>query len=144
VYKDYCDIGIAVGGGKGLVVPVLRNAELMNFADIERTIAELGSKARSGKLSPSDLEGGSFSISNGGIYGSMLSTPIINPPQSGILGLHAIKDRAVAIGGEVVIRPIMYVALTYDHRLVDGREAVSFLKSIVQRMENPARMMLEI
>jgi 2-oxoglutarate dehydrogenase E2 component (dihydrolipoamide succinyltransferase) len=144
VYRHYCDIGIAIGGGKGLVVPVLRNVERMTFAEIERTIGDYATKAVANKLTPVDLEGGTFTISNGGIYGSLLSTPIVNPPQSGILGLHAIQDRPVAVNGQVVIRPMMYVALTYDHRIIDGREAVSFLKTIKEVVEDPARLFLEI
>jgi len=128
VYRDYCDIGIAVGGGKGLVVPVLRNAEAMSFAQIELAINDFAKRAADNKLKLEELQGGTFTISNGGVYGSMMSTPIINPPQSGILGLHAIQDRPMAVNGQVVIRPMMYLALTYDHRLVDGREAVTFLK----------------
>ena len=144
VYRNYCDIGIAIGGGKGLVVPVLRNVEKMGFAEIERTIGEFASRALANKLMPDDLEGGTFTISNGGIYGSLLSTPIVNPPQSGILGLHSIQDRPIALNGEVVIRPMMYLALTYDHRIVDGREAVSFLKTIKDVIEDPSRLFLEI
>ncbi len=127
VYKHYFDIGVAVGGGKGLVVPVLRNAESMSFAEIELQIAEFGRKAKAGKIMPDDLSGGSFSITNGGVYGSLLSTPIINPPQSGILGMHNIVQRPVGLNGDIVLRPMMYVAVTYDHRIVDGREAVGFL-----------------
>ena len=144
VYKNYQDVGIAVGGGKGLVVPILRNAERMSFADIEKAIAEYGTRAQANKLTLDELTGGTFTISNGGIYGSLLSTPILNPPQSGILGLHAIQDRPVAIDGQVVIRPMMYVALSYDHRIVDGREAVTFLKRIKECMENPSRMLIEV
>jgi 2-oxoglutarate dehydrogenase E2 component (dihydrolipoamide succinyltransferase) len=144
VYRHYCDIGIAIGGGKGLVVPVLRNVERMSFADIERTISEYANLAMANKLVPEDLEGGTFTISNGGIYGSLLSTPIVNPPQSGILGLHAIQERPIALNGQVVIRPMMYVALTYDHRIIDGREAVSFLKTIKEVIEDPSRLFLEI
>ncbi len=143
VYRDYCDIGIAVGGGKGLVVPVLRNAEQMNFAEIEQAIGEFARRAADNKLKLEELQGGTFTISNGGVYGSMMSTPIINPPQSGILGLHAIQDRPVAVDGQVVIRPMMYIALSYDHRLVDGREAVTFLKRIKDTIEDPSRLMLE-
>jgi len=143
VYRDYCDIGIAVGGGKGLVVPVLRNAEQMNFAEIEQAIGEFARRAAENKLKLEELQGGTFTISNGGVYGSMMSTPIINPPQSGILGLHAIQERPVAVDGQVVIRPMMYLALTYDHRLVDGREAVTFLKRIKELIEDPTRLMLE-
>jgi 2-oxoglutarate dehydrogenase E2 component (dihydrolipoamide succinyltransferase) len=144
VYRSYYDIGIAVGGGKGLVVPVLRNAERMSFAEIEKTIADFGRRALANQLKVDELQGGTFTISNGGIYGSMLSTPIVNPPQSGVLGMHAVEDRPVARGGAVVIRPMMYVALTYDHRVVDGREAVTFLKRIKDIIEDPARMLLEI
>jgi 2-oxoglutarate dehydrogenase E2 component (dihydrolipoamide succinyltransferase) len=144
VYHNYYDVGIAVGGGKGLVVPVLRNAERMSFADIERTIAEFAVRARDNQLKLEELQGGTFTISNGGIYGSLLSTPIVNPPQSGVLGLHAIQERPVARDGQVVIRPMMYVALTYDHRIVDGREAVTFLKRIKEVMEEPTRLLLEV
>lgn len=144
IHHNYCDIGIAVGGGKGLVVPVLRNAENMSFADIEVTIAQLGNKAKNNQLSLEELEGGTFTITNGGIYGSLLSTPIVNPPQSGVLGMHGIFDRPVAVNGEVVIRPMMYIALTYDHRVVDGREAVSFLKFVKEMIEDPTRLILEV
>ena len=144
VYRNYYDIGIAVGGGKGLVVPVLRNAERLSFAEIERAIADFAERAQANQLTVDELQGGTFTISNGGIYGSMLSTPIVNPPQSGVLGLHAIEDRPVARDGAVVIRPMMYVALTYDHRIVDGREAVTFLKRIKDVIEDPARMLLEV
>jgi 2-oxoglutarate dehydrogenase E2 component (dihydrolipoamide succinyltransferase) len=144
VYHNYCDIGVAVGGGKGLVVPVMRNAERMSFAEIEIAIGDFARRAKENKLTVNELEGGTFTITNGGVYGSLLSTPIINPPQSGILGLHAIQERPVAREGNVVIRPMMYVALTYDHRLVDGREAVSFLKRIKEVIEAPARLLMEI
>jgi len=144
VYKNFYDIGVAVGGGKGLAVPVIRNAERLGFAEVEQTIADYGKRAKDNKLELSELQGGTFTITNGGIYGSMMSTPIVNPPQSGILGLHAIQDRPMAVKGQVVIRPMMYVALTYDHRLVDGREAVTFLKRIKQCMEEPARILLEV
>ena len=144
VYRSYFDIGIAVGGGKGLVVPVLRNAERLSFAEIERAIHDFALRAEDGKLKPEELQGGTFTISNGGIYGSLLSTPIINPPQSGILGLHAIQDRPVVRQGTVVIRPMMYAALTYDHRVIDGREAVTFLKHIKNLVEDPARILLEV
>jgi len=144
VYHGYFDIGIAVGSPRGLVVPILRNADQMSFADIEKKIAEFGQKARDGKLSLDDLTGGTFSISNGGTFGSMLSTPIINPPQSAILGLHAINERPVALAGQVVIRPMMYLALSYDHRLIDGREAVTFLVKVKQAIEDPARLLLSI
>jgi len=144
VYRNYYDIGIAVGGGKGLVVPILRNAEFMSFAEIEQKIADFARRAADNKLKLEELQGGTFTISNGGVYGSMLSTPIINPPQSGILGLHAIQDRPAAKDGQVVVRPMMYVALTYDHRIVDGRDAVLFLKRIKDVIEEPSRMLLEI
>ena len=144
VYKDYYDIGVAVGGGRGLVVPVIRNADRLGFAEVEQAIADYAKRAQDNKLSLDELQGGTFTISNGGIYGSMMSTPIINPPQSGILGLHAIQERPVARDGQVVIRPMMYVALTYDHRIVDGREAVTFLKRIKECIEQPARILLEV
>jgi 2-oxoglutarate dehydrogenase E2 component (dihydrolipoamide succinyltransferase) len=144
VYRSYYDIGIAVGGGKGLVVPVLRDAERMSFAEIETAIADFARRARDARLNPEDLEGGTFTITNGGIYGSLLSTPIVNPPQTAILGMHAVQERPVARGGAVVIRPMMYVALTYDHRLVDGREAVSFLRQVKEFVEEPARILFEI
>lgn len=144
VYHHYYDIGIAVGGGKGLVVPVLRNAETLSFAEIEKRIADFGARAKENKIALEELEGGTFTISNGGVYGSMMSTPIVNPPQSGILGLHAIQDRPVARDGQVVIRPMMYLALTYDHRIVDGREAVTFLKRIKEYVEKPARLLLDL
>ena len=144
VYRKYQDIGIAVGGGHGLVVPILRNAESMTFADIERAITDFATRALQNRIELSELRGGTFTISNGGIYGSMLSTPIVNPPQSGILGMHAIQQRPVAIEGEVVIRPMMYVALTYDHRIVDGREAVTFLKRIKELVEQPERIWLQV
>lgn len=144
IYKNHYDIGVAVGGGKGLVVPVLREADRLSFAEVEIGIKDLAKKAQEMKLALSDLEGGTFTISNGGIYGSMLSTPILNPPQSGILGLHNIVERPVAVNGKVEIRPIMYLALSYDHRIIDGRGAVSFLVSIKNAIENPARLLLEI
>jgi len=144
VYRHYQDIGVAIGGGKGLVVPVLRNVESMSFADIERSISEFAKQAAENRLQPEDLIGGTFTISNGGVYGSLLSTPIVNPPQSGILGLHAIQQRPMAVDGEVVVRPMMYVALTYDHRIVDGREAVGFLRTIKEVCEDPARLFLEL
>jgi len=143
-YRHYQDIGIAIGGGKGLVVPILRNVERMSFADVERSISDYSIAASENRLQPSDLEGGTFTISNGGIYGSLLSTPIVNPPQSGILGLHSIQERPIALDGQVVIRPMMYIALTYDHRIVDGREAVTFLKTIKEVLEDPARLFLEV
>ncbi len=144
VYKNYYDIGIAVGGGKGLVVPILRNAELMSFAQIEKTIGDFGKRAAENKIKLDELQGGTFTISNGGVYGSLLSTPILNPPQSGILGLHAIQQRPIALNGQVVIRPMMYVALTYDHRIVDGREAVTFLRRIKEGIEDPTRLLIEV
>lgn len=144
IYRNYQDIGIAIGGGKGLVVPVLRDVQRMSFADVEKSINEFAQRASENKLGPKDLEGGTFTISNGGVYGSLLSTPIVNPPQSGILGLHSIQDRPMAINGEVVIRPMMYVALTYDHRIVDGREAVGFLRCIKEVIEDPSRLFLEV
>ena len=144
VYRNFFDIGIAVGGGKGLVVPVLRDVEPLGFAEIEKAIADFARRAEQNKLKPEELQGGTFTISNGGVYGSLLSTPIVNPPQSAILGLHAIEERPVVRAGAVVIRSMMYVALTYDHRLIDGREAVSFLKHIKDLIEEPARMLLQI
>mgnify|MGYP001820487467 CR=1 FL=1 len=144
IYRNYQDIGIAMGGGKGLVVPIVRNTERMSFAEIEWTIADFAKQAGENRLQAEDLIGGTFTISNGGVYGSLLSTPIVNPPQSGILGLHSIQDRPVAIDGKVEIRPMMYVALTYDHRIVDGREAVSFLRTIKEVIEDPARLFLEL
>ncbi|MBK8206841.1 MAG: 2-oxoglutarate dehydrogenase complex dihydrolipoyllysine-residue succinyltransferase [Planctomycetes bacterium] len=144
VYHNYQDIGVAIGGGKGLVVPVIRNAERLSFAEIEQTIADFGKRAQTGGITPDEMAGGTFTISNGGIYGSLLSTPILNPPQSGILGMHAIQDRPVAINGQVVIRPMMYIAMSYDHRLIDGREAVTFLKRIKECIENPTRMLMEV
>ncbi len=144
VYRNYFDVGVAVGGGKGLVVPIIRNAERLSFAEVELTIADFGRRARDNKLKLDELQGGTFTISNGGIYGSLLSTPIVNPPQSGILGMHAIQDRPMAIDGKVEVRKMMYVALTYDHRVVDGREAVTFLKRIKECVEAPSRILLEI
>jgi 2-oxoglutarate dehydrogenase E2 component (dihydrolipoamide succinyltransferase) len=144
IHHNYCDIGIAVGGGKGLVVPVLRNAENLSFADIEVAIAQFGAKAKNNQLTLEELEGGTFTITNGGVYGSLLSTPIVNPPQSGVLGMHGIFDRPVAVNGQVVIRPMMYIALTYDHRVVDGREAVTFLRTVKELIEDPTRLILEV
>lgn len=143
VFHNYFDIGVAIGGGRGLVVPVLRNAERMSFAELEVAIADFGKRAQENKIKPEELQGGTFTISNGGVYGSLLSTPIVNPPQSGILGMHAIQERPVAIADQVVIRPMMYVALSYDHRIVDGREAVTFLKRVKEVIEKPARMLIE-
>ncbi|MFG6487141.1 2-oxoglutarate dehydrogenase complex dihydrolipoyllysine-residue succinyltransferase [Roseateles sp. BYS78W] len=144
VYHGYFDIGIAVGSPRGLVVPVLRNVDQMSFADIEKKIAEFGQKAKEGKLSLDELSGGTFSISNGGVFGSMLSTPIINPPQSAILGVHATKDRAVVENGQVVVRPINYLAMSYDHRIIDGREAVLGLVTMKEALEDPARLLFDI
>ncbi|WP_395476609.1 2-oxoglutarate dehydrogenase complex dihydrolipoyllysine-residue succinyltransferase [Rickettsia endosymbiont of Pantilius tunicatus] len=144
VYKNYYDIGVAVGTEQGLVVPVVRDADKMGFADIEKTIGGLAKKARDGKLSMGDLSGGTFSISNGGVYGSLLSTPIINPPQSGILGLHKTEERVVAIDGKIEIRPMMYIALSYDHRIIDGKEAVSFLVKIKELIESPEKLLLNL
>jgi 2-oxoglutarate dehydrogenase E2 component (dihydrolipoamide succinyltransferase) len=144
VYHGYFDIGIAVGSPRGLVVPILRNVDQMSFADIEKKIAEFGQKAKDGKLSLEELSGGTFSISNGGVFGSMLSTPIINPPQSAILGVHATKDRAVVENGQVVVRPINYLAMSYDHRIIDGREAVLGLVTMKEALEDPARLLFDI
>jgi len=140
VYHDYCDIGIAVSTPKGLMVPIIRNAESMSLADIEKSIASLAKKAREGKITVDEMQGGTFTITNGGVFGSMLSTPIINPPQSAILGMHNIVERPVAENGHVVIRPVMYVALSYDHRIIDGRESVGFLVKVKEMLENPERM----
>ena len=144
VYHDYCDIGVAVGSPRGLVVPILRNVEAMSFAEIEARIAEFGAKARDGTLSIDDMSGGTFTISNGGVFGSLLSTPILNPPQSGILGMHKTEERPVVVNGEVVVRPMMYVALSYDHRIIDGREAVQFLVCVKEAVEDPARLLLDV
>ncbi len=144
VYKNYYDIGVAVGSGKGLVVPIIRNAERLSFAQVELAIADYGKRAQEGKLKLDELQGGTFTISNGGVYGNLLSTPIINPPQSAILGLHAIQERAVVREGQIVARPMMYVAVSYDHRIVDGREAVGFLKRIKECVEQPSRILLEV
>ena len=144
IYKDHYDIGVAVGGGKGLVVPVVRDADRLSFAEVEAAITDLAVRARENKLTMKELEGGTFTISNGGIYGSLLSTPILNPPQSGILGLHAIQKRPMAVGDAVVVRPMMYLALSYDHRLVDGREAVGFLVRVKECVEDPDRILIEV
>jgi 2-oxoglutarate dehydrogenase E2 component (dihydrolipoamide succinyltransferase) len=144
VLRKHVDMGIAVGSGKGLVVPVIRDAHRLGFADIEKIIADFGVRARDNRLTLDELRGGTFTISNGGVYGSLLSTPIVNPPQVGILGLHAVQDRPVGRDGQVVLRPMMYVALSYDHRLVDGREAVTFLRGIKLRVENPGRLLLGV
>jgi 2-oxoglutarate dehydrogenase E2 component (dihydrolipoamide succinyltransferase) len=143
VYKNHYDIGVAVGTEQGLVVPVVRDADRLSFAEIEKTIAEYGRKARDGKLTIEELSGGTFTISNGGIYGSLMSTPILNPPQSGILGMHKIERRPVAVGDKVEIRPMMYVALSYDHRIVDGREAVTFLVRLKECVEDPSRILFD-
>jgi 2-oxoglutarate dehydrogenase E2 component (dihydrolipoamide succinyltransferase) len=144
VYHGYFDIGIAVGSPRGLVVPILRDADQMSFADVEKKIADFGKRAQDGKLTIEELTGGTFSISNGGVFGSMLSTPIINPPQSAILGVHATRERPVAENGQVVIRPVNYLALSYDHRIVDGREAVLSLVAIKEALEDPARLLLDL
>merc|ERR1712226_262789 len=144
VYRDFVDISVAVATPKGLVVPVLRNCQDMSYADIEKGIAALGEKAKKNELSMEDMDGGTFTISNGGVFGSLFGTPIINPPQSAILGMHGTFERPVAINGKVEIRPMMYVALTYDHRLIDGREAVTFLKGIKQKVEDPRRLLLDL
>ena len=144
IYKNYCDIAVAVSTKKGLITPVMRNVERLSFADIEATIRDFGKRAQENKIMPDELQGGTFTISNGGVFGSLMSTPIVNPPQSGVLGMHAIQERPVVIDGQIEIRPMMYVALTYDHRIVDGREAVTFLKRIKEAVEKPARMLLEV
>ena len=144
IYKNYYNISFAVGTDKGLVVPVLKNADEMSFAEIEKNIKSLSDKANDGILSIEDLQGGTFTISNGGVYGSMLSTPIINPPQSGVLGMHNIVERPIAVSGDIKIRPIMYLALSYDHRIIDGKEAVSFLKGIKESLEEPEKLFLDI
>ena len=144
VYHNFFDIGVAIASERGLVVPVLRNAERLSFADIERAIGDFANRSKEGKLKPNELEGGTFTITNGGVFGSLFSTPIINPPQTGILGMHSIQERPIALNGQVVIRPMMYVALTYDHRIVDGREAVMFLRRLKEAIENPAQMLIEI
>jgi 2-oxoglutarate dehydrogenase E2 component (dihydrolipoamide succinyltransferase) len=144
VYQHFYDIGIAVSGKKGLVVPIIRDADRLHFAAIEKTIRDFGDRAASNKLELSELQGGTFTISNGGIFGSVLSTPLLNPPQSGILGMHAIQDRPVVRDGQIVIRPIMNIALSYDHRIIDGREAVGFLKQVKTYIEDPEEMLLEL
>lgn len=144
VYKNYYDVGVAVSGRRGLVVPVIKNAERLSFAELEASIADFAQRAQTNKLLPDELTGGTFTVSNGGVFGSLMSTPIINPPQTGILGMHAIQERPVARNGEIVIRPMMYVALTYDHRIIDGRESVTFLKRVKEGVENPARLLLEV
>jgi len=144
VYHDYADISVAVSAPNGLVVPVIRNAEAMSFADVENTIGDFGKRAKDGSLTMADMKGGTFTISNGGVFGSLMSTPIINPPQSAVLGLHRIEDRAVVIDGEIVVRPMMYLALSYDHRLIDGREAVTFLVRMKEAIEDPARLLIDL
>jgi 2-oxoglutarate dehydrogenase E2 component (dihydrolipoamide succinyltransferase) len=144
VHKNYYHIGVAVGTPSGLVVPVIRDADQMGFADIEKKIADLGARARDNKLSLSELQGGTFTISNGGVYGSLMSSPILNPPQSGILGMHKIQQRPVAIGGNVEIRPMMYLALSYDHRIVDGQGAVTFLVRVKDALEDPRRLLMDL
>ena len=144
VYHGYFDVGIAVGSPRGLVVPILRNADRMNFAELEKQIADFGARARDGKLGIEEMTGGTFSISNGGVFGSMMSTPIINPPQSAILGVHATKERAVVENGQIVIRPMNYLALSYDHRIIDGREAVLGLVAMKEALEDPARLLFDL
>jgi 2-oxoglutarate dehydrogenase E2 component (dihydrolipoamide succinyltransferase) len=144
VYKNYYHIGIAVGTEKGLVVPVVRDADMMSIAEIEKTITEYGKRARDGQLTIEEMQGGTFTITNGGIYGSLMSTPILNAPQSGILGMHRIEERPVVVKGQVVVRPMMYLALSYDHRIVDGREAVTFLVRVKEALEDPARLVLDL
>jgi 2-oxoglutarate dehydrogenase E2 component (dihydrolipoamide succinyltransferase) len=144
VYKNFYDIGVAVGSPQGLVVPVLREADHLNLAQVEKGIGELGVKARDGKLAIADLMGATFTISNGGVYGSLMSTPIINPPQSAILGMHKIQERVMVIGGEMKIRPMMYLALSYDHRIIDGKEAVTFLVRVKELLEDPRRLVLDL
>ncbi|HNE02657.1 MAG TPA: 2-oxoglutarate dehydrogenase complex dihydrolipoyllysine-residue succinyltransferase, partial [Plasticicumulans sp.] len=144
VYHDYYDVGIAVSSPRGLVVPILRNAEDMSLADIEKAIGDFGKRAKEGSLTVEEMTGGTFTITNGGVFGSLMSTPILNPPQSGILGMHATKDRAVVENGQVVARPMMYVAHSYDHRIIDGKEAVGFLVAVKEAIEDPARMLLSV
>lgn len=144
VYNNYMDISVAVSGPSGLVVPVIRNAETLSFADIEKTIGDFGKRAKDGTLTMDDMTGGTFTISNGGVFGSLMSTPIINPPQSAVLGLHRIDERPVVVNGEIVVRPMMYLALSYDHRLIDGREAVTFLKTIKEAIEDPTRLLIDL
>ena len=144
VYKNYVNMGVAVGTPTGLVVPVVRDADQKSFAQIEKEIAELGGRARDGKLTMQDMQGGTFTISNGGVYGSLMSSPILNPPQSGILGMHKIQDRPVVVKGEIVIRPMMYLALSYDHRIVDGKGAVTFLVRVKEALEDPRRLLMDL
>jgi 2-oxoglutarate dehydrogenase E2 component (dihydrolipoamide succinyltransferase) len=144
VYKNYCHVGVAVGTPQGLVVPVVRHADQMGFAEIEKTISELGLRARDGKLSMEDMQGGTFTISNGGVYGSLMSSPILNPPQSAILGMHKIQERPMVVGGQIVARPMMYLALSYDHRIIDGKEAVTFLVRVKESLEDPRRLLMDL
>ncbi|NAZ17989.1 dihydrolipoamide succinyltransferase, partial [Glutamicibacter soli] len=144
VYKNYVNMGIAVGTPSGLVVPVVRDADQKSFAEIEKEIGELGAKGRDGKLTLAEMQGGTFTISNGGVYGSLMSSPILNPPQSGILGMHKIQDRPVVVGGQIVIRPMMYLALSYDHRIVDGKGAVTFLVRVKEALEDPRRLLMAL
>jgi 2-oxoglutarate dehydrogenase E2 component (dihydrolipoamide succinyltransferase) len=144
IYHGYYDIGIAVSSPRGLVVPIVRDADQMSFADVEKTIGDFGKRAQEGNLSMDDLVGGTFSITNGGVFGSLMSTPILNPPQSAILGMHKVMDRAMVENGQIVARPMMYLALTYDHRIIDGREAVSFLVTVKEGIEDPARLLLQV
>jgi len=144
VYRNYYDIGVAIGSEKGLVVPVLRSAERLSFAEIERAIDDFAKRAAQNKLKPQELDGGTFTITNGGVYGSLMSTPILNAPQSGILGMHKIQERPMVIGGKIEVRPMMYLALSYDHRIVDGREAVTFLVRVKEGLEDPARLVLDL
>jgi 2-oxoglutarate dehydrogenase E2 component (dihydrolipoamide succinyltransferase) len=144
VYHDYLDVSVAVSAPNGLVVPVIRNAHAMSFAEIEKTIADFGKRAKAGTLTMDDMKGGTFTISNGGVFGSLLSTPIINPPQSAVLGMHRIEERPVVRGGQIVARPMMYLALSYDHRLVDGREAVTFLVRMKEALEDPTRLLIDL
>jgi len=144
VYKNFVHMGIAAGAPQGLVVPVIRDVGTLSFAEIEKAIAEKGARARDGKLSMSEMQGGTFTISNGGVYGSLMSSPILNPPQSGILGMHKIQDRPVALSGQVVIRPMMYLALSYDHRIVDGKGAVTFLVRVKEALEDPRRLLMDL
>ena len=144
VYHDYVDVSVAVSAPNGLVVPVIRNADQLSFADIEKTIADFGRRAKDGTLKMDEMKGGTFTISNGGVFGSLMSTPIINPPQSAVLGLHRIEDRPVVRDGQVVVRPMMYLALSYDHRLIDGREAVTFLVALKNAIEDPTRILIDL
>jgi 2-oxoglutarate dehydrogenase E2 component (dihydrolipoamide succinyltransferase) len=144
VYRDYADIGIAVSSPGGLVVPILRDADKLSFAETEKAIGDFGRRARDGQLKLEEMQGGTFTISNGGVFGSLLSTPILNPPQSGVLGMHRIEERPVVRGGQIVVRPMMYLALSYDHRLIDGREAVTFLVRVKEAIEDPTRLVLDL